>query len=473
MEKYNRLQRIFPYVAIAILGMLVFLVPFGSGDELWNYNFAKNVSLGKIPYKDFSMVQTPLSTIFPAILMALAGRGLFVFRVAGYILFVMIIALYYHICTLTCKESMLAATFTIFAAGLLFLVYAYDYNYLMIFLLLTDYELILRGTKKKKDLWMAMIAGCAVLAKQSTGAYVFFVHFVLSLVKAVKTKDYADFAKKMGISMIPFGVFGGYLLLTQSYKDFYEYAIYGVRTFTHRTTPVQLFQSNPVFGFFFALGVFWILFMLVNILLHKTDWTGVELFAYALAGMGVVYPLCDEIHVIAGILPVLPAFLYFKFSGNVSDWVRKVQICFCVIVGIVFGSAKIPAKEDFKYFQIHNYELIPMAEYYRDSLNVVDAYIAEKEREGYRVRIVEDSAAFYKIPLDEYEKNWDMLLIGNLGAAKIDDLLSCDQNCLYLVRDDVSVLSKQNYFELMKHVKDNYERVDEVAVFGVYKKTVE
>ena len=59
-QKHNFIKYA-PYLFILLIGFLVFLKPFGSGDELWNYNFARNIVGGNIPYKDFSIVQTPLS----------------------------------------------------------------------------------------------------------------------------------------------------------------------------------------------------------------------------------------------------------------------------------------------------------------------------------------------------------------------------------------------------------------------------
>lgn len=31
-------------------------------DEIWNFNFARNIANGLIPYNDFNMLQTPLSS---------------------------------------------------------------------------------------------------------------------------------------------------------------------------------------------------------------------------------------------------------------------------------------------------------------------------------------------------------------------------------------------------------------------------
>ena len=34
--------------------------PLSNLDEIWNYNFAQNISNGLVPYRDFNMLQTPL-----------------------------------------------------------------------------------------------------------------------------------------------------------------------------------------------------------------------------------------------------------------------------------------------------------------------------------------------------------------------------------------------------------------------------
>ena len=64
-----------------------------------------------------------------------------------------------------------------------------------------------------------------------------------------------------------------------------------------------------------------------------------------------------------------------------------------------------------------------------------------------------DSACAYKIPLNTYEKNWDMLLVGNIGNNDVESLLQENTKTIYLVHKDSSVLGKQNYFDLIEHIK--------------------
>lgn len=52
-------------IAVFGVGILLFLATvlprnLANLDEIWNFNFARNIANGLIPYKDFNMLQTPL-----------------------------------------------------------------------------------------------------------------------------------------------------------------------------------------------------------------------------------------------------------------------------------------------------------------------------------------------------------------------------------------------------------------------------
>lgn len=88
IRRFVKLKNIYPYILILIASVLVFMKPLGNSDELWNYNFAINILDGNQPYRDFSIVQTPLSCYISALFMLIFGRGLLSFKVLTYILFV-------------------------------------------------------------------------------------------------------------------------------------------------------------------------------------------------------------------------------------------------------------------------------------------------------------------------------------------------------------------------------------------------
>lgn len=55
-------------------------------DELWNYTFAKNISEGIIPYKDFNMLQMPLLPLINGLILKLTFNELVVMRVLAALL---------------------------------------------------------------------------------------------------------------------------------------------------------------------------------------------------------------------------------------------------------------------------------------------------------------------------------------------------------------------------------------------------
>jgi len=60
----NKYENIFDIVFwIAIIGLIVSIIlikPLNDLDEMWNYNFSKIILEGRLPYKDFNIIITPL-----------------------------------------------------------------------------------------------------------------------------------------------------------------------------------------------------------------------------------------------------------------------------------------------------------------------------------------------------------------------------------------------------------------------------
>lgn len=78
------LKNTLPYLVLAVILSVLFTKRLGSsGDELWNYNFARNILHGRMPYRDFNMLQTPASAYLSAFFLLLLGDGLLQFRFIG------------------------------------------------------------------------------------------------------------------------------------------------------------------------------------------------------------------------------------------------------------------------------------------------------------------------------------------------------------------------------------------------------
>lgn len=66
-------------------------------DEIWNYNFAKNIVEGLVPYRDFNMLQTPLLPFIVAFCLFIFGNELIVSRILAILLISFIFFMIYKI----------------------------------------------------------------------------------------------------------------------------------------------------------------------------------------------------------------------------------------------------------------------------------------------------------------------------------------------------------------------------------------
>lgn len=68
-----------------------------------------------------------------------------------------------------------------------------------------------------------------------------------------------------------------------------------------------------------------------------------------------------------------------------------------------------------KYRSLNNFKYIIANE---ENVKLIDDYIIKKEEEGNIVYILDARAPLYMIPLNKYNKDFDMLLNGNLGSRR-------------------------------------------------------
>ena len=104
-------------------------------------------------------------------------------------------------------------------------------------------------------------------------------------------------------------------------------------------------------------------------------------------------------------------------------------------------------------------------------IGIVDNYILQKEQEGKKVYILDFAAAEYLIPIDRYNKDYDMFNIGNFGGKGnkgiIEDIKS-KENALFFVAKDEYGVNWQHPVEITDFVKQNYKKIDSIAIFDVY-----
>ena len=121
-------------------------------DEIWNFNFGINISNGNLPYKDFNMVQTPLSAFILGMALKIFGNELLVMRLLGVTLCTAILYVIYKILNkLKVNKSVIyLSLLLIFVLDLSF--FTYDYNYLLLLITLITIYFELDGSILKSNI---------------------------------------------------------------------------------------------------------------------------------------------------------------------------------------------------------------------------------------------------------------------------------------------------------------------------------
>ena len=131
MKKKNIL--IFTFIFIAVFSIII-IKPISNLDEIWNYNTARAISEGLTPYKDISMITTPLLPMITSIFLKLIANEVIVSRILAALLWTGILFTIYKIFTLLIKEENTSLIVTALIGILCRDIYCIDYNIVVLFI---------------------------------------------------------------------------------------------------------------------------------------------------------------------------------------------------------------------------------------------------------------------------------------------------------------------------------------------------
>ena len=156
----------------------------------------------------------------------------------------------------------------------------------------------------------------------------------------------------------------------------------------------------------------------------KEDKILFTLFSYSTASLIVIYPISDSIHFLIGILPLEISLIYLvsqkllklDLNMEVKTILQGFTIIFLIMLLIILAFniynyyVEIKGKN-----YINNYKYI-LSDY--ENINKIDEFILSNEKKGKSVYILDAAAAMYMIPLNKYNKDYDMLMQGNFGSKR-------------------------------------------------------
>ena len=556
-------------------------------DELWNYNTARCIKNGLIPYKDISMITTPLFPTIVAICLKIFGDNLFVFRIIGAVLFTLILIFTYKIFYELLKKQSIAIIFTGIICFALFQYFMVDYNFFVLLIALIIEYLELKIYKFfSDDLLIGILAGLAICSKQTLGFFILIYVLLINLLFIRNKDDWKVYLKtameRLIGAFIPLLMFLIFLVVTKSYNDFISYAILGIRTFTNSIPYRNLIQSKVtitktlaiIIPFFVTIMIAYSFYLLrklkkdnkikedktisdkINdnrINLNKTISNQVndnkireiktienkikykKIIIATFSGIPMlitVYPIADEVHFYIAVfqfsilLLYILAFLCVKLlkkiieydkigkvfnyiiDNKINVFVEKFIVTFVILLGIfkmaqislynyeeykskLLESKSIVENENIenKNIKVENIENknieneniknnkdlfkhfknIPLtANYIRFTQELSDFY---KENNDRKIIIVDAEACVYDIPMDIYNKNFDMFNKGNFGKDGEEGIIKNienSKNTIYLIKKEGVKLNWQAPKNVIEYIRKNMKKLGSIEYYDIY-----
>ncbi len=133
-------------IFLTVFSMII-VKPITNLDELWNYNTARAISEGLIPYKDISMITTPALPMVTALFLKIIANEVIISRILASCMWTGILFITYKIFKEILKEDNISLIFTALIGYLCRNIFCIDYNITILFISL----IILYNELKDKD----------------------------------------------------------------------------------------------------------------------------------------------------------------------------------------------------------------------------------------------------------------------------------------------------------------------------------
>lgn len=509
----KKIINILTQFSIFTLSLAVFLVarlvtPATDLDEVWNYNTANAFAMGLIPYKQVSMITTPLLPMINSIFLKVVFNGIMTYRVLMGIVFALIVLFIYLIIKELSNKKLLSYICAFFIGTLLIKKFLLDYNYLFLLISLVIAFLEIRDIKKNENfnfnhnLCVGVLTGLAFLTKQTIGALLIFVMILevfIYMKKSGFNLKFDKFIKLIGVRifgmMVPIIIFLIYLGVTGAFNDFINYAIKGVREFSNSVPYYRLFDSNDIVVsiisrlFIIVYIPLFITFILESIKNKKLKDELINIYVLAFCSIpviAIIYPISDDFHLMVAsvfaliIISYLLILVLKKIGGliKIDVFYKKlllIGILFIIIL-ISFKNLIIERNINIKenvLVPFKHYEGIYVPEYLSKRISDATDKVMAYNNSGRESIIVDAEAAIYDIVLNRYKKNYDMLLIGNIGengVEKIINEIKDSHNVYYFVKNPQYALNWQLSEDIVDYIRNNLKYHETVSVFDVYYK---
>lgn len=208
------------------------------------------------------------------------------------------------------------------------------------------------------------------------------------------------------------------------------------------------------------------------------------LFVYSVGCFIVAFPISDIIHFLIGSMPAIISLIYIVYLKLkelikeekkiiiIKNYIKAFSIIITIFILIVASILIMNYILNLdKCSKVKHYKYIPSV--LDEQIKKMDFYIRDKNLQGKKVYILDASACLYMIPMDKYNKNYDMFLKGNLGVkgenGQIENLEK-EKNIIVLMLNEQYPRNWQNPEKVREHIIQNWNKKGEIDIFDIYEK---
>ena len=340
----------------------------------------------------------------------------------------------------------------------------------------------------------------AICTKQSIGATLAIIAVGYKLLFVENKEQFKEYIKSAGTRilgiLIPVIFITVYLLVTNSLIDFINYAILGIKTFSNKIAYTGLLQDDNleirILAVLIPASIMLnaIILLIARILKRENNEFKniLTILIYSVSIIIVMYPISDKIHFLIGSFIALIGLIYqIYLLGKILY--RKIRLAqkykvykittLLIQVSIFVGIAIYGINNLYNYIKVEknkridHYKNIEISEGLIERIDEIDAYISEQENNGKKVYILDAEAAIYMIPLNKYNKDYDMILKGNIGKdgeqGQIEKIQNRNDKELYLIRNSKLRSNWQTPLNVVNYVRNNLEKIGEISIYEIFK----
>ena len=431
-------------VILMITVRYYFVYPFNVDSKDY-YQWARCINLGMLPYRDFNMLQTPLSAYFSALFYKI-NTSIFFIHVLPLTITVFI-TIYFSAKMISCRVPN-SRIFPIYLWAIISMVICsalYNMMSLMFWVIGLYAYTVYKAEKKTCYLALAGVsAGLCFFTKQNTAALMIAAFGVIFISNWIKDKAKAktvirefltlwlSFLAVMEIGLMIFFIQG-------NLNEFFEYTFFSTKDFVISNADASVIV---LVGIIVVAGI-------IGFISKEIEMGISGAFAALMA-----FPIVNLHHLIFTFL-----FISVIADINISTNNRKA---FSVLLALSMFIAQAEQTIPIVLIDTPDADIKAYVFEIKESDKIID-YLKDKNASKYH--IIDVWSGYFSIYYDRYDKFYDLFLDGNLGKRTqtdvIKETIGTEKGSYFLVRitkykdDEANKLVSDNAKKAIKYIQDN------------------